>query len=78
MGYESFRPRAATTGRLSGGRVKHTIYPVKYMVVTGDLTTGFQFYGPFDTVEKAEEWAAHGLKVGVWNLLQLFNVRDGA
>lgn len=70
------------TGRWlgKGGRIAHTVYPVKFMVVTGELTTGFEFYGLFDTVDKAEKWAATSIKVGtVFRIHNMSDVRnDGA
>lgn len=45
-----------------GGRVTHTVYPTKYMVVTGELTTGFQFYGMFDNAAVAGRWATLNIK----------------
>ena len=58
----------ATTGRWRGdGRVNHTVYPIKYMVVTGELTTGFTFYGPFDTLDKAGQWATVNLRAGTFH-----------
>ena len=54
-----------TTGRWRpDGRTSNTVYPVKHMLVTGELTTGFQFYGPFDTVAKAGQWATDNLRPG--------------
>lgn len=46
------------------GRTTHTMYPVKHILVTGELTTGFQFYGPFDTVAEAGQWATYNLRPG--------------
>lgn len=38
--------------------VKKTDYdPGPYGVVRGSVLTGFEIYGPFDTVEIAVEWA---------------------
>lgn len=50
--------------RFRTGRTSHTVYPVKYLLVTGELTTGFQFYGPFDSVAAAGQWATVNLKPG--------------
>jgi len=58
--------RGIETNRWSGGRVTHTVYPIKYMVATGDLVSGFYFYGPFETVDKADQWATRNLEVGTF------------
>jgi hypothetical protein len=34
----------------------------KHIVVTGNLMTGFKFYGPFDDFDAADEWAATNLE----------------
>ncbi len=60
-----------------GGRVTHTVFPVKHMVVTGELTTGFRFYGPFDTLTAAGRWATANLKPGTPHRVHdMFDVRD--
>jgi len=60
------------------GRVTNTVYPIRYMVVTGELTTGFQFYGPFNTVAAAGQWATTNLKVGTLHRVHnIFDVRSG-
>jgi hypothetical protein len=28
----------------------------KFILVVGNLSDGFQFYGPFDTFDEADEW----------------------
>ncbi len=69
------------TGRWpgKGGRVTNTVYSVKHMVVTGELTTGFQFYGLFDTVERAGQWATHNLKPGTpYRVHNMSDVRSEA
>lgn len=52
------------TGRWSDcpSRVSHTVYPVKYMVVTGTLGAGFEFYGPFDDIAATDSWVRRNLK----------------
>ena len=66
-------------GKLNFGRVTHTVHPIKHMVVTGELTTGFIFYGLFDTVEKAVQWGDHNLKSGtLYRVHTLFDVRNDA
>ena len=48
-----------------GGHAQtHTVYPQKYMVVTGGLSLGHQFYGPFENAAKANDWAVANLKDG--------------
>lgn len=67
------------TGRWPGmnGRATHTVYPVKYMVAVGDLTKGFQFYGPFTEDKYAARWAYNNLKRGTtYQVHSLFDVRD--
>jgi len=60
-----------------GGRVSHTVYPIKYMVVTGELTTGFTFYGPFETINKAGQWATTNLKSGTFHRVHnMYDVRN--
>ncbi len=62
---------------LNFGRKTHTVYPVKYMVVVGDLNSGFQFYGPFKDVHAADKWATDNLRVGMrCNVYPLFDVRE--
>jgi len=64
-------------GQGTDGRKTHTVYPLKYIVVTGELTTGFQFYGPFESVAKAGQWATSQLKVGdFYRVHNLHEVRD--
>ena len=61
------------------GRVTHTVYPVKYMVAVGGLTTGFAFYGPFDTDERAATWARHNINFKhstSYQVYPMFDVRD--
>ncbi len=78
---EGLQQHGATTGRWlgKGGRVTNTVYPIKYMVVTGELTTGFVFYGPFDSVAATERWATHNLKRGTPHRVHnMFDVRNDA
>lgn len=64
-------------GSSIGGRRTHTVYPTKYLLVTGELTTGFDFYGPFDSVEKAGRWATDNLKAGEFHRVHnMHEVRD--
>ncbi len=68
------------TGRFPrrDGRETNTIYPVRYMVVTGELPTGFTFYGPFETTARADQWATINLKAGAfYRVHNMFDVRDG-
>lgn len=58
------------------GRTTHIVYPVKHILVTGELTTGFQFYGPFDTVAGAGQWATDNLKDGLPRRIHDINVVD--
>jgi hypothetical protein len=47
------------------------------MLVTGELTTGFMFYGPFDTMDKAGQWATANLKPGTFHRVHnIIDVRD--
>lgn len=57
---------AAGEGRPANpdGRISRTVYPVNHLLVTGALTTGFIFYGPFDTVAEAGQWATDNLRAG--------------
>jgi hypothetical protein len=73
------RTFSVQTGRWSGkgGRTSHTVYPIKYLLVTGDLTTGFQFYGPFATVASAGQWATRNLKPGTPHRVHnMYDVRE--
>lgn len=67
------------TGRFprKDGRVTNTVYPIRYMVVTGELPTGFLFYGPFETTIRADRWATLNLKTGTfYRVHNMFDVRD--
>jgi hypothetical protein len=83
-GQPAIQYHGVTTGRfppskLNFGRVTHTVYPVKYMVVVGTLGQGFDFYGPFNTAEKATAWARHNLHIGVSVTVEKFHdVREDA
>ena len=46
-------------------RKSRTVLKVQYMVVTGELTTGLAFYGPFPAHETANKWALDNLKGNV-------------
>lgn len=79
------RPRnvnvhGTTTGRWRGvapGRKSHTVYPVKFLVTTGSLETGFTFYGPFDHPTTAREWAKENLTEDTsFSVYNLQNVKD--
>lgn len=71
------RSRTEGGGLSVDGRRTHTIYPTKYLLVTGELTTGFDFYGPFDSVEKAGRWATDNLKAGEFHRVHnMYEVRD--
>ena len=49
----------------SGGHARsHTVYTKKYIAVTGDLSAGFKFYGPFENAAFANGWADANLKDG--------------
>lgn len=59
------------------GRVSRIVYPIRYLVVTGELTTGFQFYGPFNTRDAAGQWATGNLKSGLPHRVHdMFDVRN--
>jgi len=67
-----------TKGRWPGGRLTHTVFPIKYMVGTGELTRGFTFYGPFKTGDDANEWARLNLKTSTeYHVHKLVDVRTG-
>jgi hypothetical protein len=40
----------------------HVMYPLRFMVVTGNLPTGFRFYGMFDTHSEAQNWVDKNLR----------------
>lgn len=42
----------------------HTSYSKVYIVVVGDMTEGFEFYGPFSDARAAMSWAVANFKVG--------------
>lgn len=81
---EGIQYHGVTTGRfppskLNFGRVTHTVYPVRYMVAVGDLSGGFQFYGPFTEVTSAARWIYNNLKRGTESrVYSLFDVREDA
>ncbi len=65
-------------GSKGGDRKTHVTYPLKYLLITGELTTGFRFYGPFDSVEKAGRWATNNLKPGEFHRVHdLYDVGIG-
>ena len=64
---EDIQAHGVKTGRWPTSCVPlktHISYPVKYLLATGELTTGFTSYGPFDGSRKAYQWAEANLKVG--------------
>lgn len=72
------RTKTEGGGSKNGDRKTHVTYPLKYLLITGELTTGFRFYGPFDSVEKAGRWATDNLKVGEFHRIHdLCDVRTG-
>jgi len=80
---EVLRYHGATTGRWpgKGGRITHTVYPVKHMVAVGDLIKGFEFYGPFDTPERARAWASANINLrsaSAYHVYPMFDVRNDA
>ena len=58
--------------------MKHnTIYPKRYIVSVGDLMTGYTFYGPFSTHDKAWSWTVDNMHVGtVIKIVPMFDVKD--
>ena len=70
----------AQTGRWpSTAKRTHTVYPTKYVVVTGTLDEGFTFYGSFTTAILASDWADLNLKREVEHrVLPLNDVRNGS
>ena len=65
--------------KLGFGRVSHTVYPVKYMVAVGDLSKGFQFYGPFTEDKFAARWAYNNFQRGTdYRVYPIFDVREDA
>ncbi len=74
-------PASMKTGRWSSkaGRSTHTVYPVKFLVTTGSLESGFTFYGPFDHPTTAREWARTNLMMDTpFSVFNLQNVGDTA
>lgn len=47
----------------------------QYVVITGDPLLGFNFIGPFDSLEDADSWAENKLG-GDWWLTHLENPED--
>ena len=47
--------------------------PTHYQVIVGDITSGFRFFGPFDTEFEATEWAEnYGASYGLsWTIQPL-------
>ena len=73
------KPLQLQSGRTRTNRKTHTVFSTKFMVVSGTLGTGFEFYGLFDDIESAERWVRHNLKPGTLVRIEEFNhVRDGA
>lgn len=59
-------------------RTSHEVLVDSYMVVTGEITTGFHFYGPFKTRDKAGQWATANFKEGTFHRVHtLHHVKDG-
>ena len=48
-------------------RKSRTVLKDAFVLITGELTLGFTFYGPFDTRVAAGEWAQANLKAGVFH-----------
>lgn len=46
----------------------HTVYPVRFMVVVGELHDGFRMYGGFESFEKAQTWAQENMKREDWHV----------
>jgi hypothetical protein len=42
-------------------------------IIISDLGDGYDYFGPFDEVEIAEEWASHNLNKNDWWLAVLTN-----
>ncbi len=47
------------------GLKTHVVYPLKYLVVIGELNTGLTFFGPFDGQADAGRWATENLRTDV-------------
>ena len=59
-------------------RTSRVVLVDAYMVVTGEITTGFHFYGPFKTRDKAGQWANENFKEGTFHRVHtLHHVKDG-
>lgn len=59
-------------------KTSHVVHRDAFILVTGELTTGFHFYGPFDSVELAGKWAQDNLKDGTFYRTQaMHDVREG-
>jgi len=70
-------PAAIAGARMNRRLRSHTVYPQKWMVVTGGLSMGFKFYGPFENAAKANLWADANLKDGdLYRIYTLNEVRD--
>ncbi len=73
---EDIMVHGTTTGRWPAALKTHVSYPVKYLLVTGSLTTGFTFYGPFGTPHAASSWAEANIKAGEFcNVIDMKEVR---
>ncbi len=54
----------------------HVVYPIKCLVVTGELDTGFTFFGPFDGLRAAGEWATRNLRTNIpYRVHNFYDVR---
>ena len=62
---------------LDNGVSTHIIYPLKYIVYTGNIATGLRIYGPFDDNENALDWVKTNVALGtVFSTAPMFDVRD--
>ena len=58
-------------------RKSHHVLIDQYMLVTGELTTGFHFYGPFKSRDKVGQWAQENLRDDTFYRVHIIHgVRD--
>lgn len=46
-----------------------------YVVATGNVVDGLGFFGPFDDVEEAADWAEHEIRNDEWNVFEVEEAR---
>ena len=73
MNQINYTGKHSQTTPTNGVRLSHNVYPTKYMVVTGDLEKGFQFYGLFISEDAAREWVNFALALNASYSVQPFS-----